>query len=86
VLDYLDDIESDLSAFHRIDDLYALDGPRFFRLAVRLTSYAGVMQARAVALEEERKGGSSPGPTSHRQGDDTPRQVDASVARNLLLS
>lgn len=52
--DYLDDIESDLSVFHRIDDWRTLDGPRFFRYVVRLSAYAGVLQARAVAEEEKR--------------------------------
>lgn len=49
MLDHLDDIASDLSAFHRVDDLYDLDGPTFFRLAFRLAAYAGVMQARVRA-------------------------------------
>lgn len=46
VLDHLDDLESDLSRFHRVDDLHALDGPRFFRLAARVFAYGGVMAAR----------------------------------------
>jgi hypothetical protein len=49
MLDYLDDIASDLSVFHRIDDPYLLDGPRYFRLAWRLAAYQGVMQARVAA-------------------------------------
>lgn len=52
MLDYLDDIASDMSVFHRIDDVTALDGPRFFRLAWRLSAYTGVMQARVVAASE----------------------------------
>jgi hypothetical protein len=52
MLDYLDDIASDLSAFHRIDDPSTLDGPRYFRLAWRLAAYQGVMQARAAAEQQ----------------------------------
>lgn len=46
VVDYLDDLESDFSVFHRVDDLHALDGPRFFRLALRIFAYDGVLAAR----------------------------------------
>lgn len=47
VVDCLDDIASDMSAFHRVDDIAALDGPTLFRLAWRLPAYQGVMQVRA---------------------------------------
>jgi hypothetical protein len=47
VLDYLDDLESDFSRFHRVDDMYALPAPRFFRLAERLIYFDGVITARA---------------------------------------
>jgi hypothetical protein len=59
VLDYLDDIESDMSAFHRVNDIYELDGPLFFSRAIRLPAYQGVLAAR-VAEEQER--------TNHRHG------------------
>lgn len=52
VVDYLDDIESDFSVFHRVDDVWSMSGPRFFKLAWRLPAYQGVMQARAVAESE----------------------------------
>lgn len=52
MLDHLDDIASDMSAFHRIDDVTTMDGPTFFRLAWRLPAYTGVMQARALAESE----------------------------------
>lgn len=45
------DVASDLSAFHRIDDVDAIDGPRYFSLAQRLTAYQGV---RAAVLAERR--------------------------------
>jgi hypothetical protein len=50
VLDALDDIESDLSRFHRIDDMYAMQGPKFFRLAQRLVFYQGAVAMRATAM------------------------------------
>lgn len=53
------DIESDLSAFHRVDDPMTLDGPRYFRLAFRLTAYAGVLAAKAYAESREERNGAS---------------------------
>lgn len=55
VLDHLEDIESDLSVFHRIEDPWSMPGPKFFRFALRLPAYAGVMAAR-VAAEQDRSG------------------------------
>lgn len=52
MLDHLDDIASDMSVFHRIDDVLAMDGPAFFKLAWRLPAYTGVMQARAIEESE----------------------------------
>src|SRR5690606_8428162 len=46
VIDHLADLESDFSRFHRIDDIYALDGPRFMRLAWRIGVYEGVSGMR----------------------------------------
>lgn len=46
MLDYLDEIESDLSVFHRVDDLGRLSSPRFFMLARLLPSYQGALQNR----------------------------------------
>ena len=55
VLERLDDIESDMSVFHRVDDIGALDGPKFFRLAWRLPAYQGVIRARLLAEREDRR-------------------------------
>lgn len=51
ILDYLPDLEADFRAFYRVDDMLALPGPEFCRLASRTVAYAGVMQARAQALQ-----------------------------------
>lgn len=52
-MDHLDDVASDLSVFHRIDDIGVLDGPTFFRLAWRLPAYNGVMRAIVTAEHQE---------------------------------
>jgi hypothetical protein len=53
VPDYLDDIASDFSVFHRVGDITVMPGPAFFRLAPRLSAYAGAMQARALEARDE---------------------------------
>lgn len=71
-LDYEDDIASDLSAFHRIDDPMTLDGPRYFMLAERLPAYAGVLQARLMAERSRSNDGAhapqAAAPVASRQG------------------
>jgi len=52
VVDHLEDLESDFSVFHRIDNIRTLDGPRFFRLALRIFAYDGVMAVRLAAQTE----------------------------------
>jgi hypothetical protein len=48
-------VESDLSVFHRVDDLASLHPQRLIDLVVRLGFYPGVVQARlrAEAAEED---------------------------------
>lgn len=41
-------MESDLSAFHRVDSFDDIDAPRFFRLLGQLPRYAGALQAALV--------------------------------------
>lgn len=57
MLGALDDVESDLSRFHRIDDMYAMASPRFFRFANRLIYYEGAVRAAmmryAATLQEQ---------------------------------
>jgi hypothetical protein len=60
VIRHLPDIESDLSAVHRIDDMWSLEAGKFFRLAHRLPAYQGVIRAwveREVSKENRRTGG-----------------------------
>lgn len=58
MLEYLDDIESDMSAIHRIDDMWSMEAGRFFRFAFRLPAYKGAMRARAEtqAMQDEKHG------------------------------
>jgi hypothetical protein len=63
----MDDVESDLSAFHRIDDLATIDGPRFFRFALRLAAYTGALSARLYHEHKEREGT----PAGHSTGSQT---------------
>lgn len=59
VLDYLDDIDSDMSAFHRVDDARNdLPAPLYFARAERLPAYRGIMRSRV--LNEMQTNGASP--------------------------
>lgn len=55
---YEADIESDLSAIHRIDDMYSQPADRIFRLARRLAHYPGCVRS---ALANTRKPEEAPG-------------------------
>jgi hypothetical protein len=52
VTDYLADIASDLSVFHRVKDAGEMDSAAFFLLAFRLPAYQGAMAA-AVARQQQ---------------------------------
>lgn len=47
ILDNLEDVKSDMSVFHRVDDIAAMSARSFFPRAVRLGAYDGVVQFRA---------------------------------------
>lgn len=44
VLEHLDPIESDLSVFHRIDDIDDVPMSRFIRLVAHLSAYSGALR------------------------------------------
>lgn len=50
---HLADIESDMSALHRVDDIWSMPAQRFFKLAWRLPAYRGVMRERVMADQRE---------------------------------
>lgn len=62
IVDYLADLEADFRAHYHLSsaDMLALPGPEFFRLATRTVAYAGVMQARAQALQGADEAASAP--------------------------
>lgn len=51
MLDYLPDLESDFSVFHRIDDIYSMHGPTFLALAYRISVYGGMIGFRRSAQD-----------------------------------
>ncbi len=62
--DYLPEIASDLSAFHRIDDPGEMEAAVFFMLAYRLPAYQGAMAA--AAAQQQQGGGGTRGRSAGR--------------------
>lgn len=60
MLDFWDEIESDLSVFHRVDDWRTLSGPRLLRLARLLGCYGGAVQTRLASERAEQGQGPTP--------------------------
>lgn len=89
-MDYLDDLESDFSVLHRVDDMYAVPGPRFLRLAARTVAYQGVMQARAQGLMDAEATESAPTSQAPMSGGGTrvlgngDRMVEVAPTRDAL--
>lgn len=46
MLECLPEIESDMSAFHRVDDIYTMGAPVLFRRVKHLPAYDGALLAR----------------------------------------
>lgn len=61
VADHLADLESDFSVFHRVDDIYAMDGPRFLRFAWRIAAYDGMITRH---IESQREPAPVPAPAA----------------------
>jgi hypothetical protein len=72
VFEYLEDVRSDMSVFHRVDDMEILPVTRFLSFAFRLPHYQGAM--RNVALSEmvppETEGAAPSSPSSGRLTND----------------
>lgn len=83
VLDHLDDIDSDMSAFHRVDDARTtLPAPLYFARAQRLGAYTGVMQARIIEQQKDKDGGApSVGVGGHQHGPATQVSDDVMIER-----
>ena len=56
------DVASDLSVFHRVDDMEAMGSRRWARMVPRLAAYPGVVQFRlkAAALREQQEAEAGP--------------------------
>jgi hypothetical protein len=48
-------MESDFSVFHRVDDMYAMGAPEFFRKAHRIAAYQGAVRMRVEMEARERE-------------------------------
>jgi hypothetical protein len=55
VLEFLDDVASDMSVFHRIEEVEKMPARRFFSFAVRLPAYSGAVAARLSSLVATQK-------------------------------
>lgn len=51
MLGFLDDLESDFSVFHRVDDMYEMPARRFRVLAARIHRYDGAFRAAVTTTE-----------------------------------
>ena len=49
VVECWDDVVSDMSVFHRVEEVEAMSARRFFAFAVRLPAYSGAVTARIAA-------------------------------------
>lgn len=57
VVDYLEDIDSDMSVFHRVDDAHTvMPAALYFERADRLAAYPGVIRARVMELQSKAGG------------------------------
>lgn len=66
MIDHLADLRSDLSRFHRVDDIERLDGPRFMELAWRVSAYEGVIAMRLQEQQQAGRGSASAAPSRGR--------------------
>lgn len=76
IYQYLPDVESDMSVFHRVDDVRSLPAQLLVDRAVRLGAYRGMMRDRITAeqYEAQETPSSSVGSTKH---DNTRRTVSS---------
>ena len=63
-LSHLDDLRSDFSVLHRVDEVEQMPGPRFFAYCYRLSAYQGVIAVEARRQIAERAQKRSAGPVS----------------------
>jgi hypothetical protein len=88
MVDYVADIESDLSVFHRVDDADQLTIARYLALAPRLAAYQGALRARLATPESSGTVAGTPSvrgvPLAADGAGDTPPEVVAQLKRAAL--
>jgi hypothetical protein len=47
------DLESDFSVFHRVDNIWDMPAPKFFRMAFRIAAYDGMLARRIEAENDQ---------------------------------
>jgi len=89
IAEFWEDIVSDMSVYHRVDDLAALTITRFLSLVVRLSAYGGALRTRFTA---QTAGTASPanvpaaGIVPRAGGGDTPPEVVAAIKRQQFAA
>lgn len=79
---HLDDVQSDFSVLHRIEEIGALPGPRFFAYASRLWTYQGAVAAAYRRQQATREQRAAAGPVSLGEWARThPAQMQAAYER-----
>lgn len=77
IRNYLPDLESDFSVFHRVDDMYALPAAVFVSRAERMYAYKGALRMRAeMESSDSRSSTTSTQQPAARPVDDWPREMD----------
>lgn len=69
MLQALQEIESDMSAFHRVDDIYTMEAAVFFRRAKCLPAYNGALWQR-LRHEQSQAAQNPPAAAPVQQADD----------------
>jgi hypothetical protein len=80
---------SDMSVYHRVDDVNALTIPRFRSLVVRLSAYGGALRARFAPTQTAGMASPANVPaagTAHTGGGDTPPEVIAAIKRQQFAA
>jgi hypothetical protein len=90
VTEYVGDIESDLSVFHRVDIVDQLPIARYLALAPRLAAYQGALRARLAEQPAAPQGAAQATvrgvPLAAGAHGDTPPEVVARLKREALAS
>lgn len=72
MVEFWDDVASDMSVFHRIEEVESMPARRFFAFATRLPAYSGAVTARltVAAAAQQPATAAKPAPTGApgRQG------------------